>query len=159
MVIWSMTFQDVAGAASQRLLSYKYDTPSVYIASIVTSHIIIIHHFNFMNKITWCFPLQVRGQPKYKHGGGAAWISWDRQPGELHLHVPCLTPLFHQIQFFFLSIIETFSGVVAWSPILGSVRSCRASSSSHLKTLANIQVWVKHNWHSNLHLAKTWQVV
>ena len=25
MVIWSMTFQDVAGAASQRLLSYKYD--------------------------------------------------------------------------------------------------------------------------------------
>ena len=33
-----------------------------------------------------------------------------------------------------------YAGVVAWSPVLGSVRSCWASSSSHLTALAYIQV-------------------
>ena len=112
---WIMfLFQDVAGAASQRLLSYKYTTPSIDDVLIVTSdpHLNHNHHSpSQLTLISWrspdVYPFQIRGQPKYKHGGGAARISWDWQPGERllkilpflsclsHLHLPCLSPLCH----------------------------------------------------------------
>ena len=123
-------FQDVAGAASQRLLSYKYNTPSISVL-IVTS--------NQSHALKSCdnYLVQVRGQPKHKHGGGAARISGDWQSGEPHF--PYLTSRFHQ---YLPSSVQIYSGVVTWPPVLGSIRPCWTSASSHLQALADIQVEV-----------------
>ena len=123
-------FQDVAGAASQRLLSYKYNTPSISVSIVTSNH---NHSLRFHD----AYLVQVRGQPKHKHGGGAARISGDWQSGELHF--PYLTSRFHQ---YLPSSVQIYSGVATWPPVLGSIRPCWTSASSHLQALADIQVEV-----------------
>ena len=129
--LWIMVlFQDVAGAASQRLLSYKYNTPSISVSIVTSNH-------NHSPKFHNAYLVQVRGQPKHKHGGGAARISGDWQSGELHF--PYLTSRFHQ---YLPSSVQIYSGVATWPPVLGSIRPCWTSPSSHLQALADIQVEV-----------------
>ena len=139
-------FQDVAGAASQRLLSYKYNTPSISVSIVTSNH-------NHSLKFHDAYLVQVRGQPKHKHGGGAARISGDWQSGELHF--PYLTSRFHQ---YLPSSVQIYSGVATWPPVLGSIRPCWTSASGHLQALADIQVeqlpsiifedwWFNHHHH------------
>ena len=144
----SNSFQDVAGAASQRLLSYKYALTNYMLLFRGILTVFYVWHTRYegnrnMNNM-------VEEQPEYPETDSpvknvfllpifnrALPINWTiPYPIISEIHVSTQ----YSIEKYFVLLSQINSGVAAWSSILGSVWSHRASTTSHFKTLAYLQV-------------------